>query len=70
MRSPHDHSKRCAFQWGASRAGKIATYVLFVAIALMVIVSGMRVAMAATLGLDFGWPGLYDTETGDSPHPQ
>jgi hypothetical protein len=67
MRSPHDHCKRCAFQWGASPACKIATYVLFVAIALMVIVSGMRVAMAATLGLDFGWPGLYDTETGDSP---
>ena len=66
MRSSND-SKRRTFHSGLLLAREIVAHALVLPLALMVIVSGMRIAMGATLGLDFSWPGQYDTETGDSP---
>src|SRR5262245_47026309 len=66
MRSSHA-SKRRTVHSALLLAWKIAARASIVPAALIVIVSGMQIAIGATLGLDFSWPGQYDTVTGASP---
>ena len=65
MRSSHG-SKRRIFRSALSLAWKIAARTSVMPLGLIVIVFG-QIAIGATLGLDFSWPGQYDTETGASP---
>jgi hypothetical protein len=55
------------FRSGFWLAPRTAVFAVALLAALTVIVGGMQVARGTTLQIDFGWPGLYDTDTGDTP---